>query len=339
MAAHLIYKIRKGGAEIAALRSNMMGGIYLCISKDNDAELVRWYEEQYPNITIIYGFWGVFSFLRQNNNSDVICWMYRAIWIGSLFRIFFPHLRIIGNIRHTITDLSSESLLFKIEIGLIALLGRLSSHYVFNSKLSKDTHDSIVGQCSSSVIYNYMPYFERIAGDKCNILRVGFVGRNHPMKNLPLFMEIAKYFSSKDNIQFVVIGEGYQEICDSFPDNMHWVGSRDSTKEIFNEIDLLISCSTYGESFQNVVFEALLSGLPVISTRLAACGELLPDGLTVAISDNQSMKGQFIQKLINYHRRDEQVMSDINKSIMVAENVTSYTNYNDAWSGILTRID
>ena len=49
---------------------------------------------------------------------------------------------------------------------------------------------------------------------------------------------------------------------------VHLLGELEDTKSFFNKIDYLVSSSSFGESFPNVIAESMLHGIPCVSTNV-----------------------------------------------------------------------
>ena len=90
---------------------------------------------------------------------------------------------------------------------------------------------------------------------------VVMIGRNDPQKGYSYFIDLVAKVSG---IQAVAVGSGTGDLaCGS---NIARLGVRDDIPEILAGADILISCSTHGEGFPNVVAEGMAAGKPVICT-------------------------------------------------------------------------
>jgi len=106
---------------------------------------------------------------------------------------------------------------------------------------------------------------------------VGFIGKDAPVKNVPLFIEVFKrVLASHPSVHGVVIGQQLGEeararLASDVPaDRLHFLGTRADVPALLSEMDVLILTSR-SEGCPNVVLEALAVGTPVVA---AAVGDI-----------------------------------------------------------------
>ena len=130
-------------------------------------------------------------------------------------------------------------------------------------------------------------------------LRIGFIGRLHPIKGVELLLDALRQFSPGSCVAKIA-GTGNADYEARLRllahglavDFMGWVG-RD---QFYPEIDVLVVPSIYGEPQGMVVIEAASFGVPVIYSKLGGLGEVgasfpafrafdpsQPDGLVKAL--------------------------------------------------------
>jgi len=107
---------------------------------------------------------------------------------------------------------------------------------------------------------------------------VGIVGRLDPMKDHRTFLEAAALMRREvADIRFIVVGSGaseQQRQLQELAAALHleraiiWHEARDDVERVYNGLDVLVSSSAYGESFPNVVAEAMACGVPVVVTNV-----------------------------------------------------------------------
>jgi glycosyltransferase involved in cell wall biosynthesis len=105
------------------------------------------------------------------------------------------------------------------------------------------------------------------------------VARLAPQKNLGLVLNVAAELRSRDDLHFVVVGEGPERpvlerrIADErLP--VRLLGHRDDLGSLLAAADLALLTSTW-EARALVAQEALLAGLPLVSTRVGGIAELV----------------------------------------------------------------
>ena len=103
-----------------------------------------------------------------------------------------------------------------------------------------------------------------------------FVGSGWFRKGLPVLIEVMKRFHARrDPVRLVVVGKGRMG---GLPPNVILAGTTDSVQDHYAAADLLAFPPIY-EPSANVVFEALASGLPVVTTAFNGAGEVIVPGV------------------------------------------------------------
>jgi glycosyltransferase involved in cell wall biosynthesis len=128
-------------------------------------------------------------------------------------------------------------------------------------------------------------------GDKL----VGFVGRYHPMKDIPNFLQaMARLMATDPHVHCSIIGEdaGFENPAlapyfKALPEaRRHVFGPRDDVAQMMQGFDLLCLSSKWGEAFPNVIGEAMACGVPCVATDVGDCRHIVGDtGRIVATSD------------------------------------------------------
>ena len=130
-------------------------------------------------------------------------------------------------------------------------------------------------------------------------------GRLVPQKD---YHTLLNAFSKIQNCQLIILGEGEleQELKQkakqlNIEENIHFMGFVKNPLALMKQADLFVLSSQW-EGFGNVLVEALLCGLPIVSTNCrAGPSEILADGqygTLVPVGDSQSL-AKAIEKAIN----------------------------------------
>jgi glycosyltransferase involved in cell wall biosynthesis len=117
-----------------------------------------------------------------------------------------------------------------------------------------------------------------------NVPIMGIVARLHPMKDHHTFLNAVKIVKSTlPDVYAIVVGDG--ELMESLKvyvedlaleKNVIFLGSvTENLSEIYRMIDVLLLTSQYGESFPNVILEAMAASVPVVSTNISAVPEII----------------------------------------------------------------
>jgi glycosyltransferase involved in cell wall biosynthesis len=105
---------------------------------------------------------------------------------------------------------------------------------------------------------------------------IGIVARLDPKKDHAAFLRAAASVSAgRDDVRFVCVGDGPERYRVALAglaaelkleDRLIWAGARLDMPLVYNALDLIVSSSSWGEGFPNVVAEAMASGVPCVVT-------------------------------------------------------------------------
>ncbi len=116
---------------------------------------------------------------------------------------------------------------------------------------------------------------------------ITIVARLHPMKDHMTFLDAVKTIkNSMPNITVLVVGDGVERSkLENYTgklnmdDTVNFLGNvEDEISEIYRVTDLLMLTSQWGESFPNVILEAMFSKVPVVASDISAVDEIIDDG-------------------------------------------------------------
>ena len=96
------------------------------------------------------------------------------------------------------------------------------------------------------------------------------------MKNHKMVIQLAsRILNEHKNVWFILVGNNVdknnKELVDLIIENkiksrLLMLGEQNLISDLFSSIDILISLSSWGEGFPNVIGEAMCSGLPIVAT-------------------------------------------------------------------------
>jgi glycosyltransferase involved in cell wall biosynthesis len=183
--------------------------------------------------------------------------------------------------------------------------------FISNSEYSKKVfYDQVLKITGIKVIYNFFDtqkFVTTIRSYDKNNLRVFYVGRLAEGKNLVLWINIAKEIISKyPGSSFHLYGDGpiKQKLADliineKLERKIFLHGFRKDIEQVYRENDLLMFLSEY-ESFGNVVVESILSGVPVLVSKIPAMEEIFRDKPEFIIDLNGNPAAEIIKKIADY---------------------------------------
>lgn len=235
--------------------------------------------------SLLRGVFRYFKSVRAIQPTLIHCWMYHALWWSVLLRKITPNARLVFNIRTSLDGLKYESFFLRQMIYWAKFLTKYAQKIIYNSTHAAQQHknkgwhglsliipngfDTDKFKPSKDIYAQIRTYYHLSPDTKI----VGMVGRNHPIKNQKGFLEIAKDIlnKTKEDVCFMLVGEG----CMQYAQPPYIFGINKSPAEtIIPAFDVLVLPS-WGESFPNVVGEAMSCGVPCVTTQVGDCKKIV----------------------------------------------------------------
>jgi len=252
--------------------------------------------------------------LLKKLEPDVIqSWMYHSNLMISVVRMLTRKKSAIAwNVRHSLSDLSREKWMTRQVIRANRFLSKGVDSIVYNSKISRRQHGEFGFVSENALIIpngidlnNFSPSFEirgRVRselGISEDAFVVGHVARLHPMKNHEGFLRVAVNLAKKHlNAHFILMGCNVTlssgSLAALIPDEVrcqfHLLGSRSDVSDLMSAMDVFCLSSVWGESFPNVLGEAMASGVPCVATDVGDSAAIIGDtGVVVPPQDEDAL--------------------------------------------------
>lgn len=242
--------------------------------------------------SLIVNLYLIFNLINKINPSLVIGWMYHSCLIVSVINFFLKRkIFVLWNIRHTPVQLKDEKFITRFIIYLQIFFSKFVNGIIYNSMKSKKFHEYLGFKSKNSImIPNGFQVDKKLnkhhkktqLKTKLNLNKedfvFGHVGRFHPMKNHKLFIEMAQIISQKtSNVKFVMVGRDINLENSSLKNLIQELGlekkfilldEQQNMDDIYKIINILCVTSKWGESFPNVIAEAMLNGVPCVTTNI-----------------------------------------------------------------------
>lgn len=233
----------------------------------------------------------------------VMTWLYHADLLGTLAACTCGVPCVMWNLRSSNMDLSFYGLSTRASVAILSRLSRLRGFVIgFNSWAGKAAHESF-GYEAGRWLYLpngvdlkrwYADSVDRAAvreelGMKPEDIVLAVVGRVDPKKDYPgVIAAIERILDSHPEARTVFIGRGTESLVlpHRARNRMLALGERGDVNRVMRGCDALISGSSFGEGFPNVIAEAMASGLPCVATDVGDARLLVGEaGLIVEPGD------------------------------------------------------
>jgi glycosyltransferase involved in cell wall biosynthesis len=251
--------------------------------------------------------------LRLTKPAILQTWLYHADLLGTIATQFAPRNRLAWNVRCTdMTAGDAKKRTRWLVRSLAALSGRPDA-IVVNSQQGRADHERLgyapkrwVNIPNGVDFIRFRPRDDERGrlrtqlGIRPDALTIGFVARDHPMKDVQTFCRAAALIIKKDpDKQFVFCGDGFtldnarlRRILAELDLERHVVllGPRREMENVYPAVDVLALCSIYGEGFPNVLVEAMACGVPCVATDVGDCRKIVGDcGMIVPSRDPEAL--------------------------------------------------
>jgi len=282
----------------------------------------------------IFNFFRSIFLVRDFKPTVIQGWMYHGNLMAYLYsRFLSKDINVFWGIRQTLYDISKEKLFTRLIINISALLSKKIHKIIYNSKLSMKQHEKFgFSETQSIFIANGFDIEKlKFSEEKRKRIRkafsisedsfvIGYVGRNHPMKNISLLFDIAfDVLKQKPEIVFVIVGEGIsskffdnKKVPKEILDRLIILGLRTDVPDLLNSFDLLCLTSKWGEGFPNVIGEAMCLSVPCVSSDVGDSKDII-NGLGWIVSKNNS-KDEYIKYINEASKIDKNTYMQLKSS-------------------------
>lgn len=246
-----------------------------------------------------FKFFRLKQLLRQLKPDVVHTWMYHADLLGGLAARLAGCDRVIWCIRHSnLSKAENKRTTLLVAKACAALSYRVPVQILTCSRRAADIH-AAVGYAAEKIhvipngfdLKNFSPDISARAsvraelGLEINAPLVGLFARFNSQKNHIGFIEAAaRVHALLPEVQFVLAGTGVDAANFALNNtissmglqaNIHLLGRRDDVSRLMASLDVLVSSSSHGEAFPNVLGEAMACGVPCVVTDVGDSAEIV----------------------------------------------------------------
>jgi glycosyltransferase involved in cell wall biosynthesis len=253
--------------------------------------------------------------LRANRPTILQTWLYHADFFGFVAALFAKPDHLVWNVRSSQIRDRSIRRSTRYLARLLAALSRWPDAIVVNSHDGQRYHERLgyrpkrwINIANGVDLDRFRPRRDEQAalraqlGIPADAKVIGLVARYHPMKDVETFLRAASRFRHDDEkAKFILCGDGLgpdneklTELLSSLDLDRRVVllGPRSDIELIYPALDVLTLCSIAGESFPNVLCEAMACDVPCVATKIGdseeiigACGRIVPPRDPDALAD------------------------------------------------------
>ena len=234
-------------------------------------------------------------------------WMYHGNLLASTLRS--GPSPVIWSVRHSLGDFENEKRLLRTIVRLGGSGVWRPNLVVYNSHAGSNSHAKLgYDRFNSCVISNGVDTSRfRACPERRRRLRaklqcddttllVGYVGRAHPGKNLPLlFRTFARLGELLPTVRFAAFGRGL-----AGPSEVHFEGAVEDMAEVYPGLDLLV-LSSREEGTPNVLLEAMAAEVPVVSTDVGDAARIVGRPELLAPVDNPDRLAAAAERVLRDH--------------------------------------
>jgi len=251
-------------------------------------------------------FWRLLKLVRRIQPTVLHGYLATANILTVLLKPFYPSAKIVWGLRASNMELERYGCVDQIQSWVEWKLSRFADLIVVNSYAGFDfaarkgfPQEKMVVILNGIDVDRFHPDsvsrdgMRQAWGISGHEQLIGLVGRLDPMKGHDTFIKAAALLSrGRDNVRYICVGDGPETFKQKLVAlskevglgrRLIWVSAGDDVGAVYNALDLVTSCSSYGEGFSNVIGEAMACGRPCVVTDVGDAKRIVGDtGYVVA---------------------------------------------------------
>ena len=245
--------------------------------------------------------------LVRELKPDILHAYMEANVLAAALKPFFPSTRLVWGIRSAKSDFSKYGKLARIYPRLERMFARLPDAVIVNSTAARrraianglvEGKITVVPNGIDCDVFRPDPEGRVALRAKWNIpdgeILVGMVARLDPVKNHPNFLRAAaRVAATRLDVRFVCISDatsspGYRQRLGELAaelglaDRLTWADEGKVSGAVYSALDVVVLSSNVGESFPNVIGEAMACGKPAVTTDSGDAALIVDDPRAVA---------------------------------------------------------
>ncbi len=264
--------------------------------------------------------------LKQIKPDLIQGWMYHANLAAQLANFLAGRkIPVLWSIHHSVESLRAEKLGLAATIKLTSLLSSKVARVIFSAERGQAQHIGL-GYCTQNALTigdnfdlsKYKPADQSVMNLRKslslaeNSILIGSIARYAPMKDHANFLEAAaQIIPDHPDVHFILVGPGVDNQNPALTEQIqrlgigkqtHLLGERQDIPVLMTSLDIFTSSSAYGESFPNVLGEAMSCQVPCVATNVGDSATIVGEtGLVVPIKNSAALAAAW-RKLIMLDR-------------------------------------
>ena len=261
-------------------------------------------------------FWRLVGLIRRLKPDLILGWMYHGSLAAQLSNICSSRRApVLWSIHYSVNSLSNEKWLTAMVIRACAFLSRLPAKIIFVSQSGQAQHKLLGYDIENSCVIpngintrQFSPSVEARRSVRSELglpesaFLIGIVSRYHPVKDHATFLRAAALLSrTHPEAHFLLVGRSVDRHNRALRDLIQELGlsertclagERDDMPRLMAALDVFSLTSSYGESFPNVIGEAMACGMPCVVTDVGDSrwivgdtGRIVPPSDPAALAD------------------------------------------------------
>jgi glycosyltransferase involved in cell wall biosynthesis len=260
--------------------------------------------------------------LREIQPDIIQGWMYHANLAAQLSNFLaLGKAPVFWSIHHSVDSLKAEKLPLAATIKLTALLSSKVEKVIFSAEKGQKQHIQLGYDPTNGAAIgdNFdLAKYKPASNPQFNLrsslglpedsILIGSVARYHPMKDHANLIEGAAILIANDpKVHFVLVGPNVDQQNPALSaqiaklgiaDQVHLLGERQDIPDVMTSFDIFTTSSAYGESFPNVLGEAMSCQIPCVATDIGDSRTVIGDTGVVVPPKNPQALADAWQKLI-----------------------------------------
>ena len=261
--------------------------------------------------------------LREIQPDLIQGWMYHANLAAQVANYMAgTKAPVFWSIHHSVDSLKAEKPALAATIKLTSLLSSKVDKVVFSAEKGRNQHTKLGYHSSNAVAIgdNFdLSKYKPVSNPQYNLrsslnlpedsIVIGSVARYHPMKDHANLVDAAAIAIKKhEKLHFVLIGPNVDEQNPALTeqitrlgisDRVHLLGERQDIPDLMTSFDIFTTSSAYGESFPNVLGEAMSCQIPCVATDIGDSRTIVGDtGVVVPPKDPQALADAWHQLIV-----------------------------------------